>query len=240
MPRPKTWACSASGVSPTVARVRQRWKAPSAFTCPGTRRLWPDAPNGIRWNDPDMQCMAKGMPAVMITPHPVTFIEDGSNIRMLAHEYGVERTIYIDNELPEERPPSTVGYSVGRWEGDTLVVETDRHHLELLLLRIRARGLGRGGGTHHPERGSVSTELLRRVHRSGIPSRSLRRSSASGSPWGRYAGALYVHTRRARPPETLSESVRERTLVRRTASSSPRPLSSLSVRGLETGARYSA
>ena len=80
------------------------------------------------WNpldDPDMQCMAKGMPAVMITPHPITFIEDGSNIRIHAHEYDVERTIYIDNELPEERPPSTVGYSVGRWEGDTLVVETD-------------------------------------------------------------------------------------------------------------------
>lgn len=75
-------------------------------------------------DDPDMQCMAKGMPAVMITPHPVTFYADGSNIRMLAHEYGVERAIHIDNELPEERPPSTVGYSVGRWEGDTLVVET--------------------------------------------------------------------------------------------------------------------
>ena len=74
--------------------------------------------------DPDMQCMAKGMPAVMITPHPVTFIEDGSNIRMLAHEYGVERTIYIDSDLPDERPPSTVGYSVGGWEGGTLVVET--------------------------------------------------------------------------------------------------------------------
>ena len=75
-------------------------------------------------DDPDMQCMAKGMPAVMITPHPITFIEDGSNIRIHAHEYDVERTIYIDNELPDDRPPSTVGYSVGRWDGDTLVVAT--------------------------------------------------------------------------------------------------------------------
>ncbi|WP_428099366.1 DUF6152 family protein [Candidatus Rariloculus sp.] len=79
------------------------------------------------WNpldDPDLQCMGKGMPSVMITPHPLRFIEDGTNIRMLAHEYDIERTIYIDNDLPDERPPSTVGYSVGRWEGDTLVVET--------------------------------------------------------------------------------------------------------------------
>ena len=75
-------------------------------------------------DDPDMQCMAKGMPAVMITPHPFTFSEDGSNIRILAHEYAVERVIHMDGELPEQRPPSTVGYSVGRWEGDTLVVET--------------------------------------------------------------------------------------------------------------------
>ncbi len=75
-------------------------------------------------DDPDMQCMPKGMPAVMITPHPLTFIEDGSNIRIRAHEYGVERTIYIDNDLPDERPPSIMGYSAGRWDGDTLVVET--------------------------------------------------------------------------------------------------------------------
>jgi len=76
-------------------------------------------------DDPDMQCMPKGMPAVMITPHPFTFLQDGANIRILAHEYSVERTIHIDDAGdPEQQPRSPVGYSVGHWEDDTLVIET--------------------------------------------------------------------------------------------------------------------
>ncbi len=77
-------------------------------------------------DDPDMQCMPKGMPVVMVTPHPFTFSRDGENIRIVAHEYGVERIIHLDGpvEAPADMPPSNVGFSVGRWEGDTLVVET--------------------------------------------------------------------------------------------------------------------
>lgn len=78
-------------------------------------------------DDPDLQCMPKGMPMVMVTPHPLTFSEAGSNIRIMAHEYSVERIIHIgDAGDPERQPLSPVGYSVGHWEGDTLVVETSR------------------------------------------------------------------------------------------------------------------
>ena len=78
-------------------------------------------------NDPDMQCMPKGMPVVMVTPHPFTFSEAGSDIRIIAHEYSVERIIHMDDAGdPEQQPRSSVGYSVGHWEGDTLVVETSR------------------------------------------------------------------------------------------------------------------
>ena len=77
-------------------------------------------------DDPDMRCMPKGMPVVMVTPHPFTFSQDGENIKIVAHEYGVERIIHLDGaiEAPADMPPSPVGYSVGRWEDGTLVVET--------------------------------------------------------------------------------------------------------------------
>jgi len=76
-------------------------------------------------DDPDMQCMPKGMPVVMVTPHPFTFSQAGPNIRIFAHEYAVERIIYLEDAPdPGQLPPSPVGYSVGHWEGDTLVVET--------------------------------------------------------------------------------------------------------------------
>ena len=76
-------------------------------------------------DDPDMQCMPKGMPVVMVTPHPFTFSQDGPNIRIVAHEYDVERIIYMENPPdPATLPSNPVGYSVGQWEGDTLVIET--------------------------------------------------------------------------------------------------------------------
>ena len=36
----------------------------------------------------------------------------------------VVRTIHLDGEFPETIEPSVTGYSVGKWEGDTLVVRT--------------------------------------------------------------------------------------------------------------------
>lgn len=107
-------------------------------------------------DDPDMQCMAKGMPAVMITPHPLAFVEDGSNIRIHAHEYGVERTVYIDDELPEERPPSTVGYSAGRWEGDTLIVLTTEIAWNYFFF-----GFGLGDSVEVEERFTLSDDQTR-------------------------------------------------------------------------------
>ena len=76
-------------------------------------------------DDPDLQCMPKGMPMVMVTPHPFTFSEDGSDVKILAHEYAVERVIHIiDTDGPSLQAPTPLGYSVGRWEGGTLIVNT--------------------------------------------------------------------------------------------------------------------
>jgi hypothetical protein len=76
-------------------------------------------------NDPDMQCMPKGMPMVMVTPHPFTFTAEGSNIKVVAHEYTVERFIHVDDaDNASLQAPNPLGYSVGRWEGGTLVVNT--------------------------------------------------------------------------------------------------------------------
>ena len=46
---------------------------------------------------------------------------------MLSETGDPPRQIYIDGRsLPKDPEPSWMGYSVGRWEGDTLVVETTR------------------------------------------------------------------------------------------------------------------
>ena len=43
----------------------------------------------------------------------------------IIYESGFHRQIFLDGrELPKDPNPSWMGYSVGRWEGDTLVIDT--------------------------------------------------------------------------------------------------------------------
>ena len=77
--------------------------------------------------DKSMQCIPKGMPQMMGTPHPYRFIDDGDQIQIIGHEFSIVRTIHMANYGdPAEQPFSHLGYSVGRWEDNTLVVETTR------------------------------------------------------------------------------------------------------------------
>jgi hypothetical protein len=73
-----------------------------------------------------VNCTPKGMPALMENPFPIEFVEVAGNIELRLEEYDSLRTIYMGAETARaDRAPSLLGYSVGRWEGSTLVVETD-------------------------------------------------------------------------------------------------------------------
>jgi hypothetical protein len=80
--------------------------------------------------DPQGFCLPPGGPRMFGTPYPSEFIQDDANQRIVVIFEGgahVWREIHMDGRpLPkrEELNPTYFGYSVGRWEGDTLVVET--------------------------------------------------------------------------------------------------------------------
>ncbi len=67
----------------------------------------------------------QGMPDTMFAPWPMEIVNDGDLIRIEATQYNLQRTIHMNAEVAQdESEASSVGYSVGRWEGDTLVVTT--------------------------------------------------------------------------------------------------------------------
>jgi len=71
------------------------------------------------------QCGKKGMPLIMITPFPIEFVREGENIRMLIEEYDARRLIHMSPDAAPSGEFTQMGFSRGRFEGNTLVVETD-------------------------------------------------------------------------------------------------------------------
>jgi len=71
------------------------------------------------------ECEPKGMPTIMEQPYPIQFVQDGADVVLRMEEYDTVRTIHMDDTEPAEAPArSLLGYSQGRWEDSTLVIET--------------------------------------------------------------------------------------------------------------------
>lgn len=71
-------------------------------------------------------CVHAGMPLMMTASagYPLEIISNGKQIN-ISVETGSFRRIFMDGRPhPKDRPPTSVGHSVGHWEGDVLVVET--------------------------------------------------------------------------------------------------------------------
>jgi hypothetical protein len=80
-------------------------------------------------DNPTANCVPKGMPTIMEAPYPIEFVQQGNgDILLKLEEYDLTRHIYMSpagatRELPR---PSPLGFSVGRFDGTTLVVATTR------------------------------------------------------------------------------------------------------------------
>ena len=79
-------------------------------------------------DEPHTRCKPSGGPRQFITPYGVEFVDMPETKRMYLFDIGgphTFRTIYMDGrEHPKNLEPSYYGHSVGRWEGDTLVIDS--------------------------------------------------------------------------------------------------------------------
>jgi hypothetical protein len=72
-------------------------------------------------------CVGTGVPSVMLSTvsYPIEMVQNESRILMVAELETQVRRIFIDGrDFPEVAFPQMVGHSLGRFEGDTLVIET--------------------------------------------------------------------------------------------------------------------
>jgi len=72
--------------------------------------------------DPEIKCYLPGIPRAMYMPYPFAITQSTNKIHIAYEISNSARTIHLDKV---EGPPADtwMGHSVGRWEGDTLVVD---------------------------------------------------------------------------------------------------------------------
>ena len=98
--------------------------------------------------DPAIKCYLPGVPRATYMPFPFQIVQGRSHV-MILHEFaGAVRTIYMEDHV-DAPADSWMGWSNGRWEGETLVVETT----------------GFNGMTWFDRAGNFHTDALRVVER---------------------------------------------------------------------------
>ena len=79
--------------------------------------------NAANWIDrePELKCYLPGIPRAMYMPYPFEITQSTTKVHIGYEFANAARTIHLDTV---EQPPIDLwmGHSVGRWEGDTLVV----------------------------------------------------------------------------------------------------------------------
>ena len=80
--------------------------------------------NAENWlaRDPEIKCFLPGVPRMMYMPYPVQIIQGQDTILMASEFASASRTVRMNSK--EKSPTdSWMGWSIGRWEGDALVID---------------------------------------------------------------------------------------------------------------------
>jgi hypothetical protein len=96
------------------------WQARRSAQDEATRKGEPLATGGS-------QCIPYGVPTMMsIANYPVEILQTPAQVTIITEAFSEVRRVYLDRpQLKiDEVPPGYYGRSVGKWDGDTLVVDT--------------------------------------------------------------------------------------------------------------------
>jgi hypothetical protein len=89
---------------------------------------------------PSQICLPDGVPHADLLPEPFKIVQTPVEILMLYEVETMFRQIFVDGRNhPADPAPAWLGYSVGKWDGDTLVVDTTGFN-DLSWLDARGHG----------------------------------------------------------------------------------------------------
>jgi hypothetical protein len=112
-------------------------------------------------DDPTFRCDPVAIRRVWGAPGtPLEIVRDGDNV-VLRHEWmDVRRVIHMNmKDHPRNGPRSSLGHSIGRWDGDTLVIETANYSAGVLNQYVEQPGQPTKGLLH-----SAALTSVERLH----------------------------------------------------------------------------
>jgi hypothetical protein len=75
--------------------------------------------------DPTERCIPPGIPRTMFQPFPWEIVQARDRLVMIFEYQSLVRQIYLDGRgHPDDLEPTYMGHSIGKFEGDTLVIDT--------------------------------------------------------------------------------------------------------------------
>jgi hypothetical protein len=75
--------------------------------------------------DPDANCLPQGVPKIDAAPAPWKIVQTPGFIVIVYEAFNLWRQVFMDGrELDPDANPTWMGYSTGKWDGDTLVVDS--------------------------------------------------------------------------------------------------------------------
>jgi len=160
----------------TASTISGTWVPQSAgfYALVGGMASWPFTKKGLEAmagnaaavDTAQEQCLPWGLPATMVMPNVFTVEVDASKVTLKGDYLNVERVVHLDERArPAGVVPTLLGYSLGRWEGGTLVVDTAG-------FTPQAEGFGfdrpSSAAKHLVERFSLSADRRRLVYEASV------------------------------------------------------------------------
>jgi hypothetical protein len=96
-------------------------------------------------------CKPHGFPRILFARYPIEILQEPAQVTFIHEIHHMPRMVYLDMALPklDDLDPNWMGVSVGRWDGETLVVESEGFND---LTTLDAAGLPHSTGMHVSER----------------------------------------------------------------------------------------
>jgi hypothetical protein len=118
------WEPVSKGADPQFLDIAKNVKGGLPFQ-PWAADLVKARREDLNKDDPDGHCQPLGLVKMHLHPYPRKMIQVAGLLLILFERNTEYRQIFTDGRpLPDDPQPGFNGYSVGKWDGDTLVVES--------------------------------------------------------------------------------------------------------------------